>query len=611
MDKLRSLFSDYRAEWSSDLFDAFFINPPYFSQLEIPRSCKLMGGRGTGKTTALRSLRFDVTMPRLGLSDPRQIPYFGVYLRVNKNRVYAFAGPELSATDWGELFAHYMNLLICLEFCELTVWLRDNGLLNDSFSVASVALSLTNSAELADEAELKRHIQTCLIHVENFVNNPTDQPRIFKSMAESPIRYFAEELSRNVNTPKPLIFCCIDEYENLTDEQQAILNTYIKHAEPPLSYKFGVRQHGHRTHRTRDLDDLLTTPDDYQEVDIATAGFDNFAENVATRRLQFARDLNLNIPTSLTEFVPGLSVNDEALILGAEKHAAKVRGELANSPELTNWLGERTTVELFFLEFWRAKSNKRLVDLASSWQRNPSVWETRIGNHLYASLFWINKGWKGKRLRKYYSGWKTFILMASGNIRYFLELLDESISVQIDGEGFHGELTPKAQTKAATRVGARRLKQLEGLTENGIEIKRIALGIGRVFFELARTPNHAPEVNQFILAGEMNKIVEVAKILDEGASHLAFEALKPTKATTPDEKQDTEYRLHPIFSAYFEYSHRQKRRASFDAASILKFGDNPRQAMRDLLGTDFKMAEQDEMPEQIALFSDFYEGGND
>lgn len=324
MDKLRTLFSDYRAEWSSDLFDNFFVTPPYFAELEAPNSCKLMGGRGTGKTTALQSLRFDVAMPRLG-QPPTKMPYLGIYLRINKNRVPVFDGPELSQKDWDLLFCHYINLLICLELCQLTKWLRVNEALSPEFQISTIALSLGGSeAEICDEVALERYIVRSLIAAENYVNNPKDANPVFRSMAESPVRYFAEAISNGSLVDAPLIFCCIDEYENLTDRQQALMNTYIKHAEPPLSYKFGVRQHGLRTHKTRNQNDLLNTPDDYREVDVKNTRFEEFAESVATRRLTVAHDGGLNVPTRLSDFIQSLSLVEEAELLGASKHANSV-----------------------------------------------------------------------------------------------------------------------------------------------------------------------------------------------------------------------------------------------------------------------------------------------
>lgn len=107
--ELRTLFGDNRAEWPPDRFGELFVRPAYFTKLEAAKPSLLVGGRGTGKTTSLRSLRYDATYERLLLQGGTfgDQAHLGVFVRVNKNRVHAFAGPELTLLDWNKAFAHY------------------------------------------------------------------------------------------------------------------------------------------------------------------------------------------------------------------------------------------------------------------------------------------------------------------------------------------------------------------------------------------------------------------------------------------------------------------------------------------------------------------------
>ncbi len=115
---LASLFGDYRAEWPHELFGSLFIRPAYLDTLVAKRPCLLIGGRGTGKTTTLKSLRFDAAVAQLPAGrHASELAYLGIYVRINKNRVRAFSGDELSAKEWNQSFAHYFNLLACLELC--------------------------------------------------------------------------------------------------------------------------------------------------------------------------------------------------------------------------------------------------------------------------------------------------------------------------------------------------------------------------------------------------------------------------------------------------------------------------------------------------------------
>ena len=191
-----------------------------------------------------------------------------------------------------------------------------------------------------------------------------------------------------------------------------------------------------------------------------------------------------------------------------------------------------------------------------------------------------------------------------------MELLDTSISYQLE-QGFDGDslvLTPKAQTHAARDVGHRRLNQLEGLADHGPQLKRLVLAIGKVFFELARSPQgHAPEITSFVLSGASEPLQRVRELLSEGVTHLSFEATPRTKATSAVELRDDEYRLHRIFCAFFEISHRKKRRMTFDANRLLAvLGDHPSRAISDLLDGQSQTPSEN-LPEQLAFFSPFYE----
>lgn len=101
---LRQLFGDNRAEWPSTNFKQLFVTPTYLGKLEVMRPCFLVGGRGTGKTTALQSLRYDSMLERI--EDDGQTfadqEYLGVLVRMNKNRVRAFIGSGLSEEIWSK-----------------------------------------------------------------------------------------------------------------------------------------------------------------------------------------------------------------------------------------------------------------------------------------------------------------------------------------------------------------------------------------------------------------------------------------------------------------------------------------------------------------------------
>jgi hypothetical protein len=609
---LRQLFGDNRAEWPAANFRDLFVTPTYLTKLEARRPCMLVGGRGTGKTTALQSLKFDSCLERLKQSGQSfgDQEYFGFLVRINKNRVRSFHGRD-ETLDWAKYFSHYFNLLACAELSSLTKWLQEqSGKVFPIEAIQAIAIDLGILEFSGGSAlELSIAIKNQISRLQLKVNNPTSSLEVVLSMAESPIRTFVDALDEHGLSDGRTIFCCIDEYENLLDYQQAILNTYIKHASPPLSYKIGVRKNGLRNRQTLDGQDLLKTPDDYYEIEIADEGFEYFAKQVASVRLKAACASGVPVPERLSDFLQDLSLAEEAELLGASRVARSVLHELQGTEEF-EYFQSKPAHETYFLKYWQASEGSSLTKLAKDWVTNEREWQVRLGNHGYASLFWLSKGNKGARIRKYYCGERIFLTLASGNIRYFLELIDCSMTHELsEGKTFPSTLclSPKSQTLAAREVGERRLNQLEGLADHGVQLKRLVLAIGKVFFELAREPlGKTPEVTSFILSGKADEILKISNMLSEGVGHLAFEVEPGTKLTSRAETREDEYRLHRIFSAFFEISHRKKRRMTFDAQDLIAvLGNHPGRAISSMLENK-PQVEEDDLPEQLALFSAFY-----
>ncbi|SOZ95940.1 ORC-CDC6 family AAA ATPase [Cupriavidus taiwanensis] len=612
-EAVQQLFGDYRAEWSQPDFASLFTPPPYSEKLVHARPSFLVGGRGTGKTTALRSLRFDAAHARsqAGEASAHHLSHYGIYVRINKNRVRAFSVTELSANDRQRAFAHYFNILTCIELCQLCSWLERDRPSGKRIAVEPVAATF-GLKDVNDPRRLQAALTDGLTALELYVNNGGRTTPPVLSANDAPLKMFAAVLSDAGYLDNKLLFCCIDEYENLAVEQQSMLNAYIKHSEPPLSYKIGMRREGLKTHHTLDEGDQLSTPDDYAIIDIAEERFDTFAESVANQRLSSAKKRGVPVHESLTDFLPEMSFEEEAKELGCARVAAHAALALRDAPaDLQDWFSSLPPTKAYFLQYWHESSNEPVIALAKNWRENPSEWDTRLGNYGYSSLFWLSKGRKGARIRKYYAGVGTFLALASGNIRFFLELIDEAIQAQLE-LGWDGEsmlaITPRAQTESARLVGKRRLAQLEGLSEHGVEIKRLVLAIGKTFFEFARDPiGRAPEQNSFVVNGDPASCARIQPILNDGVANLAFEVTAKTKPTSELEMRDDEYRLHPIFCAFFEYSHRRKRRVTFQASSLVKLSTRPSAALAEMMNSG-NPTPTDELPTQLAMFTDFYQG---
>lgn len=606
---LVELFGIYRAEWLSDALFKLFSRPTYFPELETPRPCVLVGGRGTGKTTVLRCLSYE---GRFALDGKRteQIPnwsYFGFYYKVNTNSVRAFQGEELSERQWQKLFAHYLNLILCGRLVEFLEWYK--SILPGAKSLSPNLCDEIASALFCDHAgsqsELFASIEKGVRRFEAWVNNidPQNLPQL--SMQGAVMEDLSRAILRLPQFVGKKIFFIIDEFENLLDDQQEVVNTLIKHCGPDYTFKIGVRELGWTRRSTLHQNEQLVSPADYERIDIEQRldadQFVKFATEVCSLRAaaRFPGGLDLD------GMLPSISVEEEARLLGADIKARDVLEELERSaPELSAMVEDATPLELALVEYWARTQKMSIAAVVQERQREPGMWRDRLHNYQVPLLFTLRGSRPG--IRKYYAGWRTFTLLAGGNIRYLLQLIGEALRLQqSDGQPADGEpIRPLIQTQAAIAVGAQNVKELEGLGVHGAQLTRLVLSLGRLFEMLALEPEgRRPEITRFTLA-EDEPLDSVEPLLRAAVMHLALVRRVSSQRTDLDLKA-YDYAVHPIFAAFFGFSHRDMRKIKLKPGDILQLMQDPKRAIRQIMRTSDPAGDLP-LPDQLRLFEKFY-----
>ena len=411
----------------------------------------------------------------------------------------------------------------------------------------------------------------------------------------------------------------VDEYENLLDYQQQVVNTLIKHAAEAYSFKIGVRELGWRCRSTLNENEQLIHPADYVRISIAEKlqgdAFDSFALNVCSRRIARLRLPSDNTITDLKAILPGLSEEDEAIELGVARLAEPVQAELLQGAgEKERAIVEKMhPLELYFIRFWSETRRAPVKEVFREALQDTTAWQTRYGNYKYALLFTIRR--KKRGIRKCYSGWNTFTQLAAGNIRYVLELVDQSLLAQFRETNLLGQpISAAIQTKAAQQVGGMNLSELEGLSVDGAQLTKLLLSLGRVLQVMAsEAVGHAPEVNQFELVVEegperQGVMDAVERLLNSAVMHLALIRSPGNKPGDVGDTKDYDYMIHPIYSPFFVFSHRRKRKMSLRPQTVLGLINRPKETIRAVLREHNRTLEGD-IPEQLTLFERFYDDG--
>ena len=567
--ELNRVFSDYRHEWATGDFNNRFVKPPYYDQILGYEPVFLVGGRGTGKTVTLRSLNFRNTT-----SDEIRT---GIYVKAFKNRVEAFSSASLDPEVRARAFEHYMNLLCCLELIELCIALPNDG---DARRLANQAVALASAHFEVKERhttpkQLRNRLRQEVASLSAFINDPFRVSRPRFSHGELPVVELAADVHDIMGCDRPL-YVCIDEWENLSAEQQQVLNRWIKNCERPITYKIGVREGGIKTLDTGGSNDPLHMPADYIETRTTGREMKSFCLNVIERRLQQLNTAGEAIPSKLDELLESLDRLTEADQLGVRSVLKRKMNTDDTLDTITiEWLNSQKSADAYLVFFLAERTNQLVNDVVSKVIADPRYWRNVRNNYGHLSLFSITRGMRGSTRQKFYAGAKTFLALSGGNVRYLLELVNQ---VLLEYSNLHHnepvepiyKISAGIQTNAAISVAQQRLRQIQALSERGLEVFRLVVILGTAFEALVREPQRsAPERTAFTISGDKEATESITNLLNEGCAILAFERNTKTKRTSVLEPREYEYRIHPLLTPHFCIPYRKKRRSEIDASTLV------------------------------------------
>jgi hypothetical protein len=609
--KLDELFGSFRAEWLNEKIFRFFTAPSYFTALKSNRPCILIGGRGTGKTTVLRGLSYEGQYALNGHDIVKfdENPYVGIYFRCDTNHMHAFCGKGIVKEEWVRIFAHYFNLIFTAEVLYFIDWHfkkcpDDEQLSARACKLIAVSLHLGDNVE--DFNALLEKLEEAMYGFQAEVNNIADgnMPRL--SMAGDPVKIVTEQALKLHQFQDKKFYLLIDEYENLLDEQQQIVNTLLKHTPESYTIKIGVREMGWRVRYTLNEQELLNDPADYVMFNIV----DEFTGDNSDKFVSFASEVcQLRVKELLEgetddfkieDALTNLTNEDEAIKLGVETHKyykAVCEYEQINGVDLNV-----TPLYKFFLAYWADTHNEKLESAIEDYQAHHGAWDSRYDNYRYSLLFKIRTGRGMGGIQKFYSGWTTFVKLANGNIRYLMELVYRSFYLYLQADGdLKLPLSPEIQTKAARNVGWKNLTELEGTWQNGSQLTRMVQTIGTIFAYMAKEgDNVAPEIVQFEIEGERSERTE--ELLSAGVMNLALVRMAANKQTGRGSVKEFMYMLHPVFSPFFIYSFRKKRKMVITDAEFLECIDNQKDAVANILSKkNIKFHSETEDPKQLTF----------
>ncbi|UDM38421.1 hypothetical protein LIS44_00910 [Acinetobacter haemolyticus] len=609
-------------EFEHDIW-SYYILPPYFKKLgmqDVRKSIILQGGRGCGKTSLLRYLSFQSQFSSKRIDIPEQtFATIGLYLKADIQYYTGFYGLGLSDEAWKDYFEHELCLALAEQILVAVrqincspARLEKYGQLqelnfNEALSgfVDSIPVSLEDFYKW-----IRQQRQKFAMWLRNVDDEDQAKPK------KLPLKLFLDaligELKNKLIYLKNSIFAIyIDEYENLLDYQQELLNTFIKAFEPPLIIHIAMKPNGMRTKKTTGAESIQETAD-YRLLDLDALlaphfklfcaelfcfrlidfGIEESKTPVSKIKLQSVECIEERLNNStyqkklfdlMNELLPGKTNSEIAYdIISDNKSAAYKKWVNIVEDGLALKGSELTAKDFYNLQHPEAS----IVCAALLNQKTKTVqtvldeFNKEVNNELsrFTKGEWIHHYLLGTLLLIYlpltqttspiYVGFDTFVKLSGTCVRYFLELCHLAIDSNKYKEDLYDfKSSLKAQAEAANLASRKFHDEISGCGNHGNLLKLIVGFLGR-FFKLSqeRKSQSEPEKTHFSYIGDLPDS-SLENILSEAIKWSVLLRVPETKVKN-DRFESYEYILNPIYAPYFGISYNKGRRLELNSEEM-------------------------------------------
>jgi hypothetical protein len=459
--------------------------------------------------------------------------YVGIYARCGGLNSHRFARKNQSDHRWADLFAYYFELWVAdrtLEILEaLTVATNasdiDGGLAADIAKLFDAGDVPTNSMR-----DIRKYLSDVRRKLDYAINNSSLTGRIDAEILITRGKLFfgipAAACARIGQLEGVRFLYLLDEFENLTVEQQVYLNTLLRETEGPMSFKIGSRLYGFRTQLTLSGGELNREGSEYEALRLDerfrsdSSRYEEFAKRLVSRRLStsFGNDIFEKEIEKLEEYFeppPDTSVQSQDLkkILpersADRRHVAEFKRKLMKGIAEGMVVGPSSTSDaeeiVQAISFAESPLLEKLSILSAyqHWFRSDNLVEaarnTRVAAEAYLSgtrndrfdeFVRKHKGDMVAQLlrensqRQIYSGIKTFIRMSEGLPRALITTLKHIFdwSIYMQEKPFSGgKISLIAQSRGVSEAADWFLEHMLEEGDAGLLVKSSVDRLSRLF----------------------------------------------------------------------------------------------------------------------------------
>lgn len=476
-------------DYTDDELYKYWVNinsPNGFNEFIKPDTLMPMiieGSKGSGKTHVMKYYSYELQKIRVQHNYDKRLKegfekesFIGVYLRFSGMNSNVFAGQGLSDDVWEILFSYYWELFLGERILTKLIDMQSNRLLEPfdekTFVEALLGLFLHNENHCDTLEGLRAYLETLQkslqYEIHNFRMQAKERPNVDIKLPVSTLTYGIpnklHELVPYFNNRH--ILYLFDEYENISEQQQQVIQTLLREKPTTCTIRIGTRPYGIRTNKTiggieeniegsefetKRLDDEIRNSTHYKR----------FMENICKSRLEGAK-IKLDESKQLRDYIEELS--DEMLVEKAKrkkstyyvnkhlcddlkkyKHQKLTDEDIDNIMRLVSFesdlIVERASIELLYKKI-KARSTDLVGDAHTIHQYAEDYHNKKIGkdNHIATRLSYFKKDIvdgiaRSAQLPIPYYGLDTLIELSCGTPRTLLRLLKHSFSKQYFNTG--------------------------------------------------------------------------------------------------------------------------------------------------------------------------------
>jgi hypothetical protein len=583
-----------------------------FSSLADPRSPMpmfLVGGKGGGRTHLLRHCSYALQRLRHTSDESQSIftdGYVGIYFRCGGLNSSRFSGKGQDADTWATVFAYYTEVWLGRVAVELLAEvLQNEAVAASTAEVAKFCSSVralfdvelpdgeggsgdTLSALLLSMREVQRSLDIA-------INNAGISGTLDVEIGASPGRIvfgIPTAASSTIGSLSGIAFAyLIDEFENLTEEQQRYVNTLIREKELPTNFLIGSRLFGLRTHLTLSAGEENRLGSEFDMVKLEDAyrnqshGYRAFCTDIVRSRLRES-GVEIGEKGRLSDFFarPADDAPDveSRSIFHCREHGisepsdapwiVKLRGQLSSSgyghqaEEVSRRLAlgssplhSKFGTFLLYRE-WAGGSDplesaRQIEVKLSSLAAGEGVDEKLVTTYkhyrhdLYAQLV------DDLRLQQEYSGFNDFVMMSGYLPRNLLVVLKQVTRWSL----FRGErpftggrVSVVAQTEGVREASSWFLGDSRGLGRIGDDTESAVRRLGS-FFRQMRFADKPVEVSCITFSTDRSGLTEeAARCLDQAVSHSLILEIARGRKDKNSRVLHRKYQLNPMLAPLFD-----------------------------------------------------------